>query len=380
MRRSDAKRILVTSAQWETAMAYVQSYGRLGHQVVLYDPDPKQPLSKSKFCSGFIESPAENSGDTYVDRLLQVLRDGKFDLFVPVSDAVVDTIAGRIDELRQHVRVELASPDKVRNGQDKAKLARFALQHDIRIPHSYFPENLEQARALAEEISYPCVAKLPMGTGSTGVQIVRDARALIAFFEQRGSPDNWPFVQEFIGGDLFDVTAICKHGDVVAFFAFRSPIESQVGGTPPYAFTLHDPELVDATRKVARELGWHGAVDFDFLRNAKGEYLLLELNPRLSGTTNFAYKLGVDLPKAYLDLAFGRLEQSYQRDYREGIMFRTPIPAEIIYWNRSRWPATKEIMRRSAYFPVRTNIYWSDWPLLIRKIRQAAWLVGRQWV
>ena len=77
---------------------------------------------------------------------------------------------------------------------------------------------------------------------------------------------------------------------------------------------------------MVRALDWHGAVDFDFLRDATGQYLLLELNPRFSGTINFACKMGVDLPGAYLDLAFDNLKQSYQRDYAEGICFERSFP------------------------------------------------------
>jgi len=377
--QTDRKRILVTTAQWESALACVQSYGRRGHDVFLLDHDPRQPNARSKYCRGVVRSPPESNGAAYLENLIAVLRDGAYDLLVPISDAVVDTIAGHVEEIRRHVRVELAPAERVLSGQNKAKLAKFAPKHGIRIPESYFPDDLNQARSLADRIGYPCVAKLPMGTGSTGVQVVRSADTLVAFFEQRGAPDNWPFVQEFVGGDLYDVTAVCDRGNLVAHFAFRSPIESQVGGTPPYAFTVNDPALIEATRQVVRALDWHGAVDFDFLRDATGQYLLLELNPRFSGTINFACKMGVDLPGAYFDLAFDNLKQSYQRDYAEGILFRTIVPAEILYWNRARWVAGKEILRRSVQFPMRTNIYWSDTPLLLRKLRQAGWLIAHKW-
>jgi len=91
------------------------------------------------------------------------------------------------------------------------------------------------------------------------VQVVRTPEELVAFFEKRGTEGNWPFVQRFVPGDIYDVTAVCDHGRVVAMFAFRSPIKYHLGGTPPYAYSTTDPVLTDAARRFVEALEWHGA-------------------------------------------------------------------------------------------------------------------------
>ena len=140
--QTDRKRILVTTAQWESALACVQSYGRRGHDVFLLDHDPRQPNARSKYCRASSAAHLKATVSAS-ENLIAVLRDGAYDLLVPISDAVVDTIAGHVEEIRRHVRVDLAPAERVLSGQNKAKLARFAPKHGIRIPEVVLPGRFE---------------------------------------------------------------------------------------------------------------------------------------------------------------------------------------------------------------------------------------------
>jgi len=119
--------------------------------------------------------------------------------------------------------------------------------------------------------------------------------------------------------------------------------------------------------------------DLDFLLAPDGRYTLLELNPRLSGTTNFALKLGVDLPRAHHDVVFGRAEGGYGSDgYGDGILFRTVVPAEMWWWNMGRRGRAAEVALKSLNPRARTNLYWSDTPLLRAQLRDIGRLLKRQ--
>jgi len=372
------KRVLVTTATWQSAVACMQSLGRLGHEVWLLDQTGHAAATHSRYCRGALPSPPESDRDSYAAALRDTLQCEGFDLLVPISDDAVDTVAALQEELPSGLAVEIAPPGCLELGRDKARVTRFAAEKGIPVPASWYPADLAEARALAHEIAYPCVCKLPISTGNLGVEVVRDAAGLIRFFEERGEEGNWPFVQEFVGGDLFDVTAVCDHGKVVAMFSFLSPIRYHLGGTPPYAYTCGDPHLLDTARRLLEALGWHGAVDLDFLQAADGSYRFLELNPRLSGTTNFAYKLGIDLPRAYHDLAFDCVQPSYGTTPRDGILFRTLVPAELWWWNLGRASRSAELLGKFVRPRVRTNLYWDDLPLLRAQLRDAARILARK--
>ncbi len=374
---SSSKRILVTTPLWEGAMACVQSLGRLGHQVSVIGSDPGYPLATSKYCHEIVVCAREEHG-AYADDLLRTVREGGYDMLIPISDRTIAVVSDHLDEIRKHTRLELPRPDQIALAGDKVQTMRFAEAHGVVIPPTYYPSDMEALETLSREIDYPCVAKLPVSTASHGVKVVHDAAGLKRFFIDQGTKENWPFIQGFIAGDLYDVTAVCDQGRVVAHFAFRSPIDSQVGGTPPFAYTVNDPVLLDATIKVLEGIGWHGAVDLDFLRGDDGRYYLLEVNPRFSGTINFAYKMGVDLPKAYFDVAFGCTQDNYQTDYPEGVLFRTLVPSELWYVNRQGLKAVRQIIAKSFYRPSTTNVYWDDLPLLRRKVREGLGILRRR--
>lgn len=369
------KRILVTNSQWEAALGCVQSLGRLGHEVFVFGEPVDHPVLSSRYCSGLVPSRGAATPDDVAEDLLRVLAEGHYDLLIPISDIEIDAVSGHLDEVRRHTRVAMPDPAQVDVVKDKARTTHLAAGAGITTPRSYFPRDLAEVEALSRRIAYPCVGKVPVSTASMGVRVVEDAEALIRFFRERAAPGNWPFVQEFVRGDLYDVTAVCAEGELVAYFGFRSPIDSQVGGTPPYAYTVNDPLLIETTRKVLRAVRWHGAVDLDFLKGEDGEYTLLEVNPRFSGTVNFAYKMGVDLPRAYHDLAFGCLKPDYQATYPEGVLFRTLVPAEVEYLNRQGLRAAGQIVAKSFHRPSVSNIYWDDRPLLRRKARQAVGMI-----
>lgn len=374
------KRVLVTTPHWQSAFAVVQSLGRLGHEIHLLGPTPGAALARSRYCHGTIPSPPESEGEAWIANLLEVLRSRRFDLIVPISDDVVALLERAREEVSALTGLALAPPDRLAIGRDKAKTTRFAMEHGVPVPDSHFPRDMAEARALARGgIDYPCVAKLPFGTGNLGVQVVHDPKALIRFFEERGRPGNWPFVQRFVPGDIYDVTAVCDHGRVVARFGFRSPIRYHLGGTPPYAYSLRDPVLTETATRFLEALGWHGCIDLDFLLAPDGRYTLLEINPRLSGTTSFACKLGVDLPRAYLDVAFGRAEGDYGSGaYPDGVLFRTVVPAEIWWLNRNRGPRAAEMALKTLTPRARTNLCWGDPPLLRAQLRDIAHLLVRR--
>jgi predicted ATP-grasp superfamily ATP-dependent carboligase len=353
----------------------VQSLGRLGHDVYVFGEPIDHPILSSRYCRGLVASRGATTPDAFAKDLLRVLEDGRYDLLIPISDIEIDAVSSRLDDIRRHTKVAISEPAQIDIAKDKSRTTKLAIEAGIATPRSYFPRDIAEVEALSASIPYPCVAKIPVSTASLGVSIIADAESLVQFFRDRGKSDNWPFIQEFITGDLYDVTAVCNEGEVVAYFAFRSPIDSQVGGTPPYAYTVNDPELIKTTQKVLRALKWHGAVDLDLLKSADGQYTLLEVNPRFSGTVNFAYKMGVDLPRAYYDLVYGQLKPDYQTSYPEDVLFRTLVPAEVDYLNRQGLRAIKQIIAKSFRRGSVSNIYWDDKPLLRRKARQAAGMI-----
>ena len=370
---TERRKILITTAIWQSALACVQSYGRSGHDVYLFDSYPKAALGASRYCKGVIPAPSEEVPEAYRDALLATLREGSFDLLVPLSDAVIDIVALCQDDVRKYANIAISSAELIACARDKAASCRLGQKLGVPTPDTFYPETMEEVRALSASIDYPCVAKLPRGTGGDGVKVCENADELLAYFRSAAERQSWPFVQRFVEGDLYDIVAVCNRGQLVASFSFYLPLVYQVGGTPPYAFSCHSEAMIDIISRFARALDWHGALDIDLLKGDDGQFYLLELNPQFSGTITFAHKLGIDLPRAYADVALGNVTSGYQKDYQDDILFRSVVPVEL-RWLRSA-PIRRGAIAIKNLFSHKNinNIYWDDRDLLWRYFK-GAWM------
>ena len=71
-------------------------------------------------------------------------------------------------------------------------------------------------------------------------------------------------------------------------------------GETDKAITVDSAELRKIGETIGTALKHIGNLDVDIMQNAKGEYCVLELNPRFGGGFPFSYEAGVNLPKALI--------------------------------------------------------------------------------
>ena len=133
-------------------------------------------------------------------------------------------------------------------------------------------------------------------------------------------------IQEFVDGDFYGLTCIAYEGKIVNFFMYRTNWKYSMQGTPPIIYSVIDEKLLELAGNIISKLNWSGAINLDIPQRPQRGYLLLEVNPRFGGTLNFAYRMGIDLPWAYCQLALGADPKTMtQEDYPQGVMFRTNI-------------------------------------------------------
>ena len=67
-----------------------------------------------------------------------------------------------------------------------------------------------------------------------------------------------------------------------------------------------DENLALVARKLVRELNWKGPLEVEVMRDAKGNYQLIEINPRFPAWVYLSHGVGRNLPALLLELAMGR--------------------------------------------------------------------------
>jgi len=366
------KKILVTSGAWQSSLACIQSLGRRRHDVFLIDELQSSPIN-SRFCRSRIPSPAEKDEDRYLEFLLNLVKTGSYDVLVPISDSVVRYCSKHKKALERFIKMVLPDYDTLSLAADKDKLYAFAHKENIHIPKTYFPSDFLEVKKLAEKDIFPCVIKIPVSVAGKGVFYINNKEELMRAYHSKTFDGQWPVIQDFVDGDFYGLTGLAFEGKLAMFFMYRTPRKYSMEGTPPILFSVMDDVLLEQARGIISKLGWSGAINLDFLKDPQRGYVLLEVNPRFGGSLNFAYRMGIDLPWAYCQLALGtKAQEIKQPQYPQGTMFRTIFPTEIIrcclqkgYW--------RTFVTNSFRLNCKTNVYWDDPGLLWGQMVETRW-------
>jgi carbamoyl-phosphate synthase large subunit len=360
----DKQRIVITDGSWAASLACLQSLGRMGHEVHILDADPAVATARSKYCAGHIVSPGDVQSSHYADFLIELAATGRYDWLLPISDDAVRQCSRHRLALGGCLRLALPPEDAVSTAASKRQTYEFAARHGIPIPATYFPADVDDILRRGDEVGYPCVVKLPFGAGRDGVFIVRDRRELVALCRKDPFRGQSPMIQEFVDGALHTVTGVVQNGRIASLFMCTKPTEYTIGQITAAAYSVTDPVLWERARQIVEALDWTGAIGLDFIKRADGEYLLLEVNPRFSGPVNFAYRLGIDLPRDYFRLAFGEsLDECRAPGYPEGRLYRSIFPCEFL-WCMANRKRPSRLLRHMLTLGAVTNIYWDD-PMLM---------------
>lgn len=147
---------------------------------------------------------------------------------------------------------------------------------------------------------FPAYRKVPIGTATVGVTLVR-SRAELAW---EGDPF---LLQEPVEGTLVMAQSMFDRGRLVAAAANLRVREGARGGAS-HKRSIDLPTVREHLDRLGRHLGWHGAMSADVILGADGPKFI-DVNPRLVEPGN-AWRAGVDLVGALLDLALGRTPPS----------------------------------------------------------------------
>src|SRR5207237_673684 len=109
----------------------------------------------------------------------------------------------------------------------KGESLRLAEACVVEIPPTRYPASLDECRAAADAIGYPCIVK-PRFTAAwngrgfvpdPGLCYVASAAGLDHAVLTRRQGTHWPVIQRFVPGQGKGVCTVCDHGRPIAWFA-----------------------------------------------------------------------------------------------------------------------------------------------------------------
>lgn len=368
-------RILVMSEQYQGALACIQSFGRAGHEVWILAGAQRSAHAASRYVAQAIMPAAtENTLDAKARAIVALVRSHAIDLAVPTSDEDARILA-RARALAPEVTAFVV-PSEASVGIASDKIATLAVAEElgVAVPRSVVAGDRSEVASVAAPLGLPVVVKVPVSTASNGTFIARSVGELKRIAEKL--PSGKILLQAFIDGERVDASGFARDGQLIEWFAFRHVFREMGAGTPVYAFSDTDSRLGDALAMLCRKLAWNGGVDLDLMRDSRGRSFLLEVNPRFSGTMILADKLGMDLPRHYVDAALGKPAADPGPQVPGDVLFVSVMPNEValISSDPEKWQKWTAELRKKHRFV--DNLYTDDGPLMAAQMRvalQIAW-------
>jgi hypothetical protein len=271
-----------------------------------------EAASNFRFDSVYLIPPT-SSGEQYIQRVVELIRETQPDLVIPCRDDDVLALAHIRERRACDALLLVGSLAAANMMNDKLETARFATRHGL--PFASTAANASGALGLVEACGLPLVGKPRSGNASRGVVLLRSVAEIERAFSLRGDliaqpyldppPDFEAAIAPFDAGlpVFFSVpgrqkysvqTIIGPEGDFARIFGTFTP---EPGSQPIDYWRRDDADLIELGENYARALsaeGWRGPLNVQLKRTPAGKPVPFELNGRFTGGTGPRALLGYD--------------------------------------------------------------------------------------
>lgn len=303
----------------------VRSLGEQGVPVIVIGEYEFPPSGYSRHCIEYI---CARNFTRRPEHLLRVLRElrvrhGQALPVFPTADTDLRALVSLHADLVGTALWVSSSPDTVNRMMDKRRFAAVAQALRLPVPATHAPRTLQEVEALSRVIDFPVVLKPAQPTAwmRPGLDpAIARAKALVIDSPEelmrvccRIAPHGLDvIVQDHVPGndDLhYSVHAwIRRDGQVAQVATTRKWRTYPVAvGTGCHVETVSMPDLEAESRDILAMLRLRGMVVMNYKRDARtGQFMLLEVNPRLSCNSLLLTRAGLNLPSMVYDEACGR--------------------------------------------------------------------------
>lgn len=284
-----------------------------GHRVINMS-DNKAVGKFSRFIDTFIQVELE---DLIPDAVENQIKYNGVDVIIPLEDEYAEWLSTYKNRIEDKTACKIACPDidlfkKVIN---KSTLLNFCQEKSI--PHPItIPIELSRIESSFRNFDFPALIKPNVSNGSRGICKVENYDELATKATRIVSEFGSCTLQEYIKNDHYYNVMMYRYQDgsfgprVATKISRYYPVK---GGSSSFCTTISDSSLFNICEDLLNKLGWNGFADFDVLEKEKGDYRIIEINPRIPASVHAAYVSGVDYGCVIVeDMMFSRkVEMSY---------------------------------------------------------------------
>ena len=280
--------------------------------VVSADADPE--ATGKYLVKEFVCIPTADKPD-FTDKVLSICREKNIHVLMPLVTKELIPLSQRIKEFElAGTKLLVSSTASLEIANNKSRLYEFLQWRGLKIPDFRVVENVEQFQNAVAELGHPSKQvcfKPSVSNGSRGFRIITEQfNEADILFNQKPSNvfirlndalrvlSSAPFpellVSQYLPGDEYSVDCLCNQGN--ALLVLPRLRKKMVNGISVKGEFVREDKIIDYCTRIIKELQLHGNIGIQVKANDEGEFLVLEINPRVQGTISAALGAGVNLP------------------------------------------------------------------------------------
>lgn len=320
-------KVLMTGAGAPGGPGIIKSLLRLDY-IDLFIADANEEASGKFLLAGkFINIPKADD-PSFCDVVLNLCTQHKIDLIFPLVTKELLQFSKNLDDFEKNgTRIIVSEFCALSVAVNKCRLYEHLSKHNIELPKFKVAKNYREFLEAVSFIGYsakPFCIKPGFSNGSRGIRIVDDTidkfdllfnqkpnslyikyDELSTILQQQQFPEL--LVSEVLPGDEITIDSIINNGKVELLLP-RKRLKMINGITVQGEF-IYDKTIIKYAKQILESLPLNGPIGIQMKQNKDGEYRILEINPRIQGTSVAALGLNINLPELAVRNALGLSNQ-----------------------------------------------------------------------
>ena len=259
--------------------------------------------SYSKYCKNVVKLNSDPQDlESYAKELIQVLEKTDYDVLIPVG-LNSNLMASKYKrEIQSYVNLLAPDWDCMKIAANKDMTMDLASSIGVPIPQTLVLDDPSDLRDITE---FPVVIK-SSDESKNYIKYCNNPQELLKNFNELSSKSRTKIIcQEYIGGFGCGFFGIYQEGRLISYFLHKRLKEFPItGGPSAVAESFFDEKLYYYGKQLCDALHWNGPIMAEFKYDTiKGDYKLIEINPKLWGSLDLTIEAGINVPKILIQSA-----------------------------------------------------------------------------
>ncbi|HYK52646.1 MAG TPA: ATP-grasp domain-containing protein [Candidatus Eremiobacteraceae bacterium] len=295
---SDPVSVLIPDGEYIFALSVLRCLGNARHRVSVCSTDKWAPARFSRFTDRFFHLDPRLSDAAFLDALLDVIKQSKADVLLPVGQSMLRFMLPHEETLRGAIAiVPIPSPPVFEAAKDKWVLAQFCQEHGLSHPQTIHFDEDPRFRERLASLRFPVLIKPARASYGRDIKYFKTAVELLHAVSA-SPPKRESIVQSFVPGYDIDFNVLGVNGVVSAYTIQRGIVEGHGRFKPPVGIDFVENEAIRAEAQHAlTALRWSGVAHIDMRYDpVEGRAWIIEINPRFWASLLGSLVAGVNFP------------------------------------------------------------------------------------